>query len=87
MVLITIVDYLFLFLYVALLVRVLLSWIPGALDSPVAYTIYRITDPILSPLRRLIPRVGGLDITPIVAFLLLGAVRRIVREVLINLLF
>ncbi len=86
-VLINVVDYFFLFLYLALLLRVFLSWVPGALDTSVGYVIYRITNPILDPLRRVIPPVGGLDITPFIAFLLLGAVQRIVRQVLIGLLF
>ena len=86
-VLINVVHYVFLFLYLALLVRVFLSWVPGALDSSAGYAIYRITNPILNPLRRLIPPVGGLDLTPFIAFLLLGAVQRIVREALIGLLF
>ena len=86
-VLINVVDYVFLFLYLALLVRVFLSWVPRALDSSAGYAIYRITNPILNPLRRLIPPVSGLDLTPFVAFLLLGALQRIVREVLIGLLF
>ena len=86
-VLINVVGYFFLFLYLALLLRVILSWVPGALDTSVGYVIYRITNPILDPLRRVIPPVGGLDITPFIAFLLLGAVQRIVREVLIGLLF
>lgn len=86
-VLINVVGYFFLFLYLALLLRVILSWVPGALDTSVGYVIYRITNPILDPLRRVIPPVGGLDITPFIAFLLLGAVQRIVRQVLIGLLF
>src|SRR3989337_1852805 len=83
-VLINVVDYVFLFLYLALLVRVVLSWVPGALDSSAGYAIYRITNPILNPLRRLIPPVGGLDITPFIAFLLLAALHRIVLQALLR---
>src|SRR3989304_1932444 len=86
-VLIKVVHSVFLFLYLALLVRVFLSWVPGALDSSAGYAIYRITNPILNPLRRLIPPVGGLDITPFIAFLRLGAVQRTVPRALIALLF
>jgi len=85
--LLTLVDYLFLFLYLALLVRVILSWVPGALGSGAALFICRITDPLLAPLRRLVPPVGGLDITPLIAFLVLGAAQRIVREILLSLMF
>ncbi|MEC9000502.1 MAG: YggT family protein [Actinomycetota bacterium] len=58
-----------------LVVRVLLSWFPISHDgpmAPVAGFLYTVTDPILLPLRRLLPpiRMGGmaLDLSPIVAF-------------------
>jgi len=58
-----------------LVVRVLLSWFPISADgamAPVAGFLYTITDPVLVPLRRLLPpvRMGGmaLDLSPIVAF-------------------
>lgn len=87
MVLIDLVDILFRLLYIALLLRVVLSWVPGALDHPAGYAIDRLTRPMLEPLRRVIPAVGGLDISPFVAFLLLGVAQRIVRETLFRLLF
>ena len=85
--LISLVEYLFKLVYLLLVVRVLLSWVPGALDHPAGQAIHRLTNPILDPLRRVIPPIGGLDISPLVAILLLDVVRRVVRELLINLLF
>ena len=85
--LISLVEYLFKLVYLLLVVRVLLSWVPGALDHPAGQAIHRLTSPILDPLRRVIPSIGGLDISPLVAILLLDVVRRVVRELLINLLF
>ena len=70
-------------LYVLLLVlRVVLSWFPvapnGALET-VAGFLYMLTDPMLGPLRRLLPpvRMGGmaLDLSPIVAFFGLSVLR------------
>lgn len=56
-----------------LLVRVLLSWFPN-LDwgNPVLSTVSSITDPYLNAFRGLIPPVGGLDLSAIVAFLALS---------------
>lgn len=85
--LISLVDYLFKLLYLLIVVRILLSWVPGALDHPAGQAIRRLTSPILDPLRRVIPPVGGLDISPLIAILLLDVVRRVVMELLINLLF
>ena len=56
-----------------LLVRVLLSWFPN-LDwsNPVLATVSSITDPYLNAFRGLIPPIGGLDLSAIVAFLALS---------------
>jgi len=85
--LLNLVNLLFQVAYVALLLRVILSWVPGALDHPAAVVLQRITDPILNPIRRIIPAVGGFDISPIIVFLLLSVLRRIVIELLIGILF
>jgi len=83
--LISLVDYLFSLLYLLIIVRVLLSWVPGALDHPAGYAIYRLTNPILEPVRRLIPPLGGLDISPLIAIVLLGVLKRVVVKLLIAL--
>jgi YggT family protein len=56
-----------------LLVRVLLSWFPN-LDwsNPVLSTVSSITDPYLGIFRGLIPPIGGLDLSAILAFLALS---------------
>jgi YggT family protein len=56
----------------ALIVRVLLSWIPMRPGAWWWRWSYAITEPILKPLRRIIPLIGMMDITPIVAWFLLG---------------
>ena len=85
--LISLVDYLFKLLYLLIVVRILLSWVPGALYHPAGQAIHRLTSPILDPLRRVIPSIGGLDISPLIAILLLDVVRGVVVKLLIKLLF
>ena len=74
-----------------LLIRVLLSWINvdpyrPVIDHPVVDILQRITDPVLAPLRRLIPPVGGaVDISPVVALIILEVLRRILVSVLVGL--
>jgi YggT family protein len=65
-------NFLFTALVWAILIRVLLSWIPN-LDpyNPLVRLLRQITDPILEPARRIIPPLGGLDISPIVVLLLI----------------
>jgi YggT family protein len=64
-----------LILWVAILVRVCLSWF--AVDTAagsVVRLLDDITQPILAPLRRVIPPIGMIDITPIVAIFLIQAI-------------
>ena len=68
-------------LYVAILARVIVSWLPIGPDSPfapVVRTIYEITEPILSPIRRLIPGLGMFDLSPMIAIILIMVIQRIV---------
>ena len=61
-----------------LLVRVLLSWFPN-LDwsNPILSSVSAITDPYLNAFRGLIPPIGGLDISAILAFLALQLVQNL----------
>ena len=69
------VNWTFTILKTALIVRVISSWLPISPYSPWVNWSYRLSEPILSPLRRVVPVLGGLDITPIVAYILLGIVQ------------
>lgn len=65
------VSWTFTILKAALIVRVISSWLPISPYSAWVHWSYRLSEPILSPLRRIVPVLGGLDITPIVAYILL----------------
>lgn len=71
-----IVGYLIEFLGFAIIIRSLLSWFPIDRDGPVVQMLVSITDPVLEPLRRVIPPVGMLDLTPLIATILLFMVAR-----------
>lgn len=85
--LIDFLNILFWLLNMAIFLRVLFSWIHPNPYNPLVSLIYQITDPILEPLGRIIPPVGPLDITPIVAMILLDIVRRILLTSLMHLIF
>jgi len=71
-----IVGWIFAILQIALLIRVFSSWVPSVAGSAWIRWTYTLTEPILRPLRRFIPPVGGMiDITPIVAYFLLRVVQ------------
>ena len=58
-------------LYIAILARVLLSWFPINPSNPLVRLLWDITEPILAPLRRVIPRIGMFDLSPLAAFLVI----------------
>jgi YggT family protein len=56
----------------ALIIYILLSWFPNARDTAFGRFLARICEPYLDPFRRIIPPLGMIDISPIVAFLVLN---------------
>lgn len=62
---------------IVLIVRIVLSWIPHNPYHPAVTFLYKITEPILQPVRRVIPSIGGIDISPIVVFIGLGFIRKV----------
>ncbi len=60
------------FYQLILLARVLISWIQPDPYNPIVRFLYSMTDPILAPLRRVIPPLGGMiDLSPMIAMLLI----------------
>ncbi|MEO5378104.1 MAG: YggT family protein [Magnetococcus sp. DMHC-6] len=51
-----------------ILARVILSWVNPDPYNPVVNFLFRATEPVLAPLRRLIPGMGGMDFSPILAY-------------------
>ena len=70
----TVVNYLFVIFYVLLFARIVLSWVRLDPYNPtygwLVRLIYDLTEPILGPVRRMMPSMGGLDFAPLVVFLL-----------------
>ena len=63
---------------IILAARAVLSWFPlspGSALAPVASFLYTVTEPVLAPLRRVIPPIGGFDISFIVLFILIQFLR------------
>ena len=49
----------------------ILSWVAPTSHNPAAVLVHQICEPILSPIRRVLPSLGGLDLSPIFAFIAL----------------
>ena len=74
-------------LWVALLAQVILSWlIVAGVRNDVVVQLYRsvsqLLEPIMRPLRRVVPMIGMVDITPLVAFILLAVLRQVLARLL-----
>ncbi len=76
------VDVFFTLLNLAILARVLLSWIRVSPYHPAVGFLYRITEPILAPLRRIIPPLGMMDISPVIALILLQIIQQILVAIM-----
>ncbi|MGL4523123.1 MAG: YggT family protein [Bacilli bacterium] len=62
--------------FYAVLIYILLSWFPGARDSAFGNFLGKIVEPLLEPFRRIIPPLGMIDISPIVAIFVLQLAQR-----------
>jgi YggT family protein len=67
-------------LSLAILIRALLSWVAPDPRNPIAQALDVITEPILQPLRQVMPRTGGIDFTPMVAIILLQVISALLRS-------
>lgn len=59
----------------ALIIYILMSWFPNARETAIGRLLARICEPYLEPFRKIIPPIGMMDISPIVAFLVLNFAR------------
>jgi YggT family protein len=67
--------------FVVLIARVILSWFPlqpGSSMASIASIVYQLTEPVMAPVRRVIPAIGMIDISPIVVFFGIQILRNII---------
>jgi len=77
-VLLTIIRIIAELLTLAIFIRVILSWVSPRPNS-ITIILDKIVEPVLSPLRRIMPRTGMFDFTPLVAIILLQVIARLLR--------
>ncbi|SDY69372.1 YggT family protein [Pseudomonas sp. NFIX28] len=64
--------------FFALIISVILSWVAPGSHNPGAELVNQICEPALAPFRRILPSMGGLDISPILAFMVLKLIDMLV---------
>jgi len=58
----------------AILGRVIMSWVSPRGDDQISRVLIQITEPLIAPIRRVIPRFGMFDLSPMIALLLLNVI-------------
>ena len=66
-----------------IIARILLSWFRVDPYNPIIRFLYDITEPILAPIRNLLPPSGMMDLSPLVALVILFVIRTLLRSLLI----
>ena len=72
------VDFVLVMLFWIILIRVILSFVSSDFDNPVVPLLYKISDPVLKPFQRFLPRPGGIDFSPLVATLAIYIARALI---------
>lgn len=67
-----------------IIARAIISWINPSPYHPVVRFLYRVTEPILSPLRKVIPPIAGLDITPLIIIFFIYFLQNFLRKLMVQ---
>ncbi|MCZ2110348.1 MAG: YggT family protein [Dehalococcoidia bacterium] len=65
----------------AIVARSLLSWFPIDQSSPLFQLLFRVTEPIIEPIRRVMPNTGMMDLSPMAAIVLLIIIGQMVANI------
>ncbi|MEE8473269.1 MAG: YggT family protein, partial [Dehalococcoidia bacterium] len=80
MFIINFIDILVQILAFAIIARAVLTWFPIKPNNVLVVFLFQVTEPILAPLRRVVPRLGMLDLTPLIAIVLLQITAGLIRR-------
>jgi YggT family protein len=80
----TFVNYVITVLSIAIIGRALLSWFDPGMRTMVGRLLRDVTEPIIAPIRQVMPRMGMLDLSPIVALVLLRLIGVLVNQALVS---
>lgn len=67
----TLLDYVLTIYVWIIIIRALISWVSPDPYNPVVQILYRITEPVLAPIRYRMPDLGGMDFSPLVVILVI----------------
>ncbi|MGK2966196.1 MAG: YggT family protein [Tepidiformaceae bacterium] len=68
----------------AVIARSLLSWFPIDQGSTIYQLLFRVTEPIIEPFRRIMPQTGMMDLSPLAAIIMLIVMRQMVLQLTVS---
>jgi YggT family protein len=77
---ISFIGYLCYLLIIIIIARSVLSWFSPRPTNVLAFYLYKVTEPLLMPLRRILPRTGMVDFSPLIALLILYGILAVLRR-------
>ena len=66
--------------FFAILINIILSWVAPGTQHPAAALLYQLTEPVMQPFRKLIPPMGGIDLSPILVFLSINVIQILLKS-------
>ena len=67
-------------LFLAVIIGIILSWLAPQTRHPAAHLLYQLTEPVMAPVRRMLPNLGGLDFSHILVFIIINLVDMLVIQ-------
>ena len=67
---------------ILIFVRVVLSWVGSQSSHPLVLLVYRLTEPVLAPIRGLLPSFGGVDFSPVVVLFGIQILKQLLMGIL-----
>lgn len=67
-------------LWIAIIARAILSWFDRGMRNPISRFLYTVTEPIFAPIRQIMPRTGFIDLSPLIAIIIISILRQLVAS-------
>jgi YggT family protein len=77
-----VIQFLLQILTLAIIVRIILSFVDPHFRTPIGRIVYDLTEPIMEPIRRIVPPLGIIDLSPLVAILLIQVLNILLNRAL-----
>ncbi len=65
---------------IAIVIMIVVSWVAPGSHHPAIRLIYQVTEPVMAPVRSMLPAMGGLDFSPIVVFIVINIIQISLRH-------